>query len=110
MQLRAFFSEMDDRKCVVLSVVGVDGAPAMCAILGRRCWYCCRMWEVVLTEGVKRLQSDWWTMEGETVFSVVGGRGHCNGKVWGCTSSWAEKPKAAGGKPKLTYDDCRGWY
>ena len=64
MQLQALFSEMDDRKCVVLSVVGVDGAQAMCAILGRRCWYHCRVWEVVLTEGVKRLQSDWWSLKG----------------------------------------------
>ena len=55
---------MDDRKCVVLSVVGVDGAQAMYAILGRRCWYHCRMWEVVLIEGVKRSQSDWWSLKG----------------------------------------------
>ena len=54
---------MDDRKCVVLSVVGVDGAQAMYAILGRRCWYHCRMWEVVLIEGVKRSQSDWWSLK-----------------------------------------------
>ena len=55
---------MDDRKCVVLSVVGVDGAQAMYAIFGRRCWYRCRMWEVVLTEGVKRLHSDWCSLKG----------------------------------------------
>ena len=55
---------MDDRKCVVLSVVGVDGAQAMYAIFGRRCWYCCRMWEVVLTEGVKRSHSDWCSLKG----------------------------------------------
>ena len=54
---------MDDRKCVVLSV-GVDGAQVMYAIFGRRCWYRCRMWEVVLTEGGKRLHSDWCSLKG----------------------------------------------
>ena len=49
---------------MVLSVVGVDGALAMYAIFGRRCWYCCRMWEVVLTEGVNRLHSDWCSLKG----------------------------------------------
>jgi FtsZ-interacting cell division protein YlmF len=34
MQLRALFSEMDDRKCVVLSVVGVDGAQRCMQFLG----------------------------------------------------------------------------
>jgi hypothetical protein len=51
MQLRALFFEMDDRKCVVLSVVGVDGAQAMYAIFGRRCWYHFRMWEVCADRG-----------------------------------------------------------
>ena len=55
---------MDDRKCVVLSVVGVDGVHVMYVILGRRCWYRCGMWEVVLKEGVKRSQSDWWSLKG----------------------------------------------
>ena len=49
---------------MVLSVVGVDGAHATYVSLGRRCWYCCRIWEVVLTEGVKRSQSDWWRLKG----------------------------------------------
>ena len=48
------------------------------------------------------------------MFSIAGGSGHCNDKVWGCTgSSWAENPEAAGGEPKLAYEDCncRGcWY
>ena len=48
---------------MVLSVVEVDGAQATYAILGRRCWYHCRMWEVVLTEGVKRSHSDWWSLK-----------------------------------------------
>ena len=64
MRLQALFSEMDDRKYVVLSVFGVDGAQAMYAIFGRRCWYRCRMWEVVLTEGVKRSHSDWCSLKG----------------------------------------------
>ena len=64
MRLRVLFSEMDDRKCLVLLVVGVDGAQAMYAISGRRCWYRCRMWEVVLMEGVKRLHSDWCSLKG----------------------------------------------
>ena len=64
MRLQALFSEMDDRKCVVLLVVGVNGAQAMYAIFGRRCWYRCRMWEVVLAEGVKRLHSDWCSLKG----------------------------------------------
>ena len=62
MRLRALFSEIDDRKCVVLSVVGVDGAQAMYAIFGRRCWYRWRMWEVVLMEGVKRSHIDWCSL------------------------------------------------
>ena len=49
---------------MVLSVVGVDGEQAMYAIFGRRCWYRCRMWEVVLIEGVKRSQSNWWSLKG----------------------------------------------
>ena len=64
MRLRALFSEIDDRKWVVLSVVGVDGAHAMCAIFGRRCWYRWRMWEVVLMEGVKRSHIDWCSLKG----------------------------------------------
>ena len=44
------------------------------------------------------------------MFSVAGGCGHCDDKFWGCTGLWVEKHKAAGGKPKLTYEDCRGWY
>jgi hypothetical protein len=65
MQLQALFLEMDERKCAVLSVVGVHGAQVTYAILGRRYWYCSRMWEVVvLTEGVKRSQSDWWSLKG----------------------------------------------
>jgi len=44
--------------------VWFDGAQTTYAIWGRRCWYHCRMWEVVLTEGVKRLQSDWWSLKG----------------------------------------------
>ena len=64
MRLRALFSEIDDRKCVVLSVVGVDGAQAMYAIFGRRCWYRWRMWEVVLMEGVKRSHIDWCSLKG----------------------------------------------
>ena len=49
-------------------------------------------------------------MEAEIMFSIAGGCGHCNDKVRDCTGSWAEKPKAAGGEPELTYEDCRGWY
>ncbi len=49
---------------MVLSVVGVDGAQVMYAIFGRRCWYRCRMWEVVLTEGVKRSHNDWCSLKG----------------------------------------------
>jgi hypothetical protein len=47
-----------------ISVVGVDGAQVMYAFFGRRCWYRCKMWEVVLIEGVKSLQSDWWSLKG----------------------------------------------
>ena len=49
---------------MVLSIVGVDGAQVTHAILRRRCWYHCRMWEVGLTEGVKRWQSNWWSLKG----------------------------------------------
>jgi hypothetical protein len=44
------------------------------------------------------------------VLSIVGGGGHCNDEVRGCAGSWAQKPKAAGGKPELADEDCRGWY
>ena len=49
---------------MVLSIVGVDGAQVTHVILRRRCWYHCRMWEVGLTEGVKRWQSNWWSLKG----------------------------------------------
>ena len=55
---------MDERKCLVLSVIGVDGTQAMYASLGRRFWYRCRMWEVVLAGGMKRSQHDWWSLKG----------------------------------------------
>ena len=59
-------------------------------ILGRRCWYCCRMWDVGFTEGVQRSQSDWR--------SLKGGRSRCRRKpslalrgavVIAMTKSWA---------------------
>ena len=105
---------MDERKCLVLSVIGVDGTQAMYASLGRRFWYRCRMWEVVLAGGMKRLQHDWWSLKGR--------RSQCKQKpclalqvavvivMMSCTGPWAEKPKAAGGKPELIYEDCRGWF
>jgi hypothetical protein len=115
MRLRALFSEMDDRKCVVLLVVGVDGAQAMYAILGGRCCYRCRMWEVVLIEGVKRSQSDWWSLKGR--------RSRCRQKlclalrgavVIVMTKSGAARvcghrsPRPP--EARLADEDCRGWY
>ena len=46
------------------SCVGVEGAHAICAIDGRRCWNRCRMWEVGLVDVWKRLLRDWWSLKG----------------------------------------------
>ena len=115
MQLQALFSEMDDRKCVVLLVVGVDGAQAMYAIFGGRCLYHCKIWEVVLIKGGKRSQSDWWSLKGR--------RSWCRRKsclaLWGAVVIVMTKSGAArvrghrSPRPpeaRLADEDCRGWY